>query len=83
MEFATDAGASQNVCRCIEEPAIDRLRHAGVKVSISTNGRVLLGANLTESMFRSEAFGWSESDLRTLARNSIEASLANADVKAG
>jgi adenosine deaminase len=31
----------------------------------------------------SQAFGWSDEDLRALARNSIDASFANADVKAG
>jgi adenosine deaminase len=29
-----------------------------------------------------QAFGWSAEDLRALARNSIDASFANADVKA-
>jgi adenosine deaminase len=30
----------------------------------------------------SQAFGWSDDELRALARNSIEASFANTDVKA-
>jgi len=30
----------------------------------------------------SKAFGWSDDDLRVLARNSIDASFSNTDVKA-
>lgn len=67
----------------IEDHPIDRLRRAGVAVSINTDDPVLLGANLVgECALCSKAFGWSDSDLRTRARNSIDASFANADVKA-
>ena len=71
------------VYACIEDHPIDRLRRAGVAVSINTDDPVLLGASLVgEYALCSQAFGWSEGDLRTLARNSIDASFANADVKA-
>ena len=44
----------------------------------------LLGASLEgEYALCRQAFGWSDEDLRALARNSIDASFANADVKAG
>jgi adenosine deaminase len=44
---------------------------------------VLLGASLVgEYALCSKTFGWSEGDLRELARNSILASFANVDVKA-
>jgi adenosine deaminase len=67
----------------IEDHPIDRLRRAGVAVSINTDDPSLLGASLVgEYALCSKAFGWSEDDLRTLARNSINASFANADVKA-
>ncbi len=67
----------------IEDHPIDRLRRAGVMVSINTDDPVLLGASLVgEYALCSKAFGWSEGDLRALARNSIDASFANADVKA-
>jgi len=67
----------------IEEHPIDRLRRAGVAVSINTDDPVLLGASLVgEYALCSQAFGWSDDDLRSLARNSIDASFANADVKA-
>jgi adenosine deaminase len=67
----------------IEEHPIDRLRRAGVPVSINTDDPVLLGASLVgEYALCSKAFGWSDDDLRGLARNSIDASFANTDVKA-
>lgn len=67
----------------IGDHPIDRLRRAGVVVSINTDDPVLLGASLEgEYALCSEAFGWSDEDLRTLARHSIEASFANADLKA-
>lgn len=67
----------------IENHPIDRLRRAGVAVSINTDDPVLLGASLVgEYALCSEAFGWSDDDLRALARSSIAAAFANADVKA-
>ena len=44
---------------------------------------ILLGASLVgEYSLCSQAFGWTDDTLQTLARNSIDASFANADVKA-
>jgi adenosine deaminase len=71
------------VYAAIEAHPIDRLRRAGVVVSINTDDPVLLGASLDgEYALCSQAFGWSDEDLRALARNSIDASFASADVKA-
>lgn len=67
----------------IDDHPIDRLRRTGVIVSINTDDAVLLGASLEgEYALCSEAFGWSDEVIRALARNSIEASFANADIKA-
>src|SRR6185369_12210448 len=67
----------------IEDHPIDRLRRAGVVVSINTDDPALLGASLEgEYALCSEAFGWSDEDLRRLARNSIDASFADAGIKA-
>lgn len=61
----------------IEAHPIDCLRRDGVVVSLNTDDPVLLGANLEgEYALCSQAFGWSDEDLRTLARNSIGASYA-------
>lgn len=68
----------------IEDHPIDRLRRAGVAVSINTDDPVLLGASLVgEYALCSQAFGWSDVELRALARHSIDASFAEADVKSG
>jgi adenosine deaminase len=67
----------------IEDHPIDRLRRAGVVVSVNTDDPALLAASLVgEYALCSKAFGWSDDVLRVLARNSIDASFANADVKA-
>jgi adenosine deaminase len=67
----------------IEDHPIDRLRRAGVAVSINTDDPVLLGASLVgEYALCSKAFAWSDDDLRALARHSIDASFADAGVKA-
>jgi adenosine deaminase len=67
----------------IGDHPIDRLRRAGVAVSINTDDPVLLGASLVgEYALCSKAFGWSDVELRAVARHSIDASFANVDVKA-
>lgn len=71
------------VYRAIEDHPIDRLRRAGVVVSVNTDDPVLLGTSLEgEYLLCSQAFGWSDDVLRALARNSIDASFASADTKA-
>ena len=68
----------------IEHHPIDRLRRAGVAVSINTDDPVLLGASLVgEYALCRQAFGWSDDDVRAIARTSIDASFADASVKAG
>ena len=67
----------------IEAHPVERLRRAGVVVSLNTDDPVLLGAGLEgEYALCGQAFGWSDEDLRGLARNSIEASFASAEVTA-
>lgn len=63
---------------------IERLRLAGVPVSVNTDDPALLGASLVGEYQRcAQAFGWSDAVLRALARTSIEASFAPAATKAG
>ena len=71
------------VYAAIEAHPIDRLRRAGVVVSLNTDDPALLGASLEgEYALCSKAFGWSHDVVRSLARHSIDASFANADIKA-
>jgi adenosine deaminase len=62
---------------------IDRLRRAGVPVSVNTDDPAYLRTDLvTEYMETAGAHGWSEEDLRQVARTSIDASFADDDTRA-
>lgn len=66
----------------LQEHPIERLRRAGVPVSVNTDDPALLGASLVgEYQLCRDAFGWSDDVMRSVARTSIEASFANADIK--
>ena len=66
----------------IEEHPVDRLRRAGVRISLNTDDPSLLGASLEgEYALCSAAYGWSDEDVRAIARTSIDASFASEDVK--
>jgi adenosine deaminase len=70
------------VYRSIQEHPIERLRRAGVPVSVNTDDPALLGASLEgEYALCRTAFGWSDDIVRAVAGTSIDASFANADVK--
>jgi adenosine deaminase len=61
---------------------IDRLRRAGVPVSVNTDDPALLGVTLAgEYASCAKAFDWSADDVRSIARTSIEASFAPAATK--
>lgn len=67
----------------IEAHPIDKLRKAGVRISVNTDDPSLLATNLpAEYGLVSAAFGWSDENVRDVARTSIDASFATADVKA-
>jgi adenosine deaminase len=64
------------------EHPLERLRRAGVGVSVNTDDPCLLGVTLPQEYARSaDAYGWSKHDLRAVARTSIEASFADAGTK--
>ncbi|MGE5147003.1 MAG: adenosine deaminase family protein [Candidatus Eiseniibacteriota bacterium] len=70
------------VCKSYDEHPIERLRRAGVPVSINTDDPALLGTRLEREYAHCvEAFGWSDTEIRGVARTSIEASFADAPVK--
>lgn len=67
----------------IQEHPIEKLRAAGVRVSVNTDDPALLGASLVgEYTLCRQAFGWTDEVTKSVAQTSIEASFANADVKA-
>jgi adenosine deaminase len=66
----------------IGEHPIERLRAAGVRVSVNTDDPVLLGTSLVaEYALCRAAFGWSDHVLREVARTSIDASFADEGLK--
>jgi adenosine deaminase len=70
------------VVASIERHPIDRLRHAGVAVSVNTDDPALLETSLErEYALCRETFEWSDDDVRSVAHTSIDASFANDDVK--
>jgi adenosine deaminase len=61
----------------LEQHPIDRLRRAGVRVSINTDDPALLGTTLDKEYAAcAAAFDWSDDEMRAVARTSIEASFA-------
>jgi len=68
--------------RTLAEHPIDALRRRGVAVCVNTDDPALLEIDLVGEYQRCvEAFGWSDDDLRDVARVSIDASFAPDDVK--
>ena len=66
----------------MEAHPLDRLRQAGVRISLNTDDPSLLATNLPrEYELASASYGWSEDILRDVARTSIEASFARPDIK--
>lgn len=66
----------------LDEHPLDRLRRAGVAVSINTDDPSLLGTTLTRELAMcAEQFAWDDDVLRAVAETSIRASFANEDVK--
>ena len=66
----------------LEQHPIERLRHAGVAVSVNTDDPALLDTSLEqEYALCRDTFEWSDDDVWSVARTSIDASFANDDVK--
>ena len=93
VELLAERGIALGICptsnlalgvyASIAEHPIDRLRRAGVRVSVNTDDPALLGATLEgEYALCRSAFGWDDEVLRGVAATSIDASFAGAAVKA-
>jgi adenosine deaminase len=66
----------------LRDHPIEKLRRAGVPVSINTDDPALLGVCLENEYGRcAEAFAWSDDEIRGIARTSIVASFAAAETK--
>jgi adenosine deaminase len=68
--------------KSVGEHPVDRLRKAGIPISINTDDPALLRTDLPEEIARTaEAFGWDKETCRDVAATSILASFANDDIK--
>jgi adenosine deaminase len=66
----------------IEEHPIERLRRAGVLVSVNTDDPALLDTHLEQEFaLCTRAFDWSDAELRAVAQTSIDACFADEGVK--
>jgi len=66
----------------LKEHPLERLRRAGIPISINTDDPGPLGLTLAGEYEKcAVTFAWSESDLRAVARTSIEASFADTTAK--
>jgi adenosine deaminase len=66
----------------MEEHPIERLRRAGVLVSVNTDDPVLLGTTLErEYELCQAAFDWPDEVVKSLARTSIDASFASQEIQ--
>jgi adenosine deaminase len=66
----------------IQEHPIEKLRAAGVRVSVNTDDPALLGASLIgEFTLCRQTFGWTDAIAKSVAQTSIDASFASAEVK--
>lgn len=66
----------------IQEHPIEKLREAGVRVSVNTDDPALLGASLVgEYALCRQTFGWTDAITKSVAQTSIDASFASTEVK--
>jgi len=93
MSFLADRQIPLGVCpssnltlglyQRLDEHPIDRLRLAGVRVSVNTDDPELLGIDLAGEYERcAETFGWSDAVVADIARTSIDAAFCDTDTKA-
>jgi adenosine deaminase len=67
----------------LSEHPLERLRKAGIPVSVNTDDPALLETNLPEEIGKcADAYAWDKETCRQLAETSIRASFANDDIKA-
>jgi adenosine deaminase len=64
------------------EHPLDKLRRAGVPVSVNTDDPALFGCRLDQEYVETaRAYGWDEGTVRSVARTSIEASFCDEDTR--
>ncbi len=82
LDVCPASNLSLGLYATIADHPIDRLRRAGVPVSVNTDDPALLRTTLTREYARCvAAFNWDDATLRAVARTSIESSFAAPEIK--
>lgn len=77
LDVCPTSNVRLGVVASLDAHPIDRLRRAGVRVSVNTDDPLLFGTSVAEEYTKcAEAFGWDRSVLGEVARTSIESSFA-------
>ncbi|HTX62318.1 MAG TPA: adenosine deaminase [Acidimicrobiales bacterium] len=77
LDVCPTSNVRLGVVAALSSHPIERLRAAGVRVSVNTDDPLLFGTSVTREYTRcAEAFSWDREVLGTLARTSIESSFA-------
>ncbi|ABF39050.1 adenosine deaminase [Candidatus Koribacter versatilis Ellin345] len=75
IEVCVSSNVRTGCCRALAEHPVRKLFDAGVKITIATDDPEMFGCTLTgEYQILQDQFGFSDDDLRRVARNSFEAS---------
>jgi aminodeoxyfutalosine deaminase len=82
IEICVSSNLKTGCCRRLEEHPVRRLFDAGVKITVATDDPEMFHTTLTrEYQILQEQFGFSEDELRQVARNSFEASFLSENEK--
>lgn len=77
LDVCPTSNIKLGVVATLDAHPIDRLRSAGVRVSVNTDDPLLFGTSVAGEYTKcAEAFGWDRSVLGAIARTSIESSFA-------
>jgi adenosine deaminase len=83
LEICPTCNVQTNAVTSYESHPVERLRQAGVPVSISTDTRAVTDVRLTQEYERLAAsFGWTSSEVAQANRDALAAAFAPAEVKA-
>jgi adenosine deaminase len=83
LEVCPSCNVQTDVVATYREHPIDRLRRAGVHLSVSTDAPTITDVTLSREHERlREAFGWTDVELLTCTRNAIEAAFLDEPTRA-
>jgi adenosine deaminase len=83
LEVCPSSNVQTDLCDTYADHPIDLLYRRGVSLGVNTDGRAITDVDLEREYARlTEAFGWTDADLRCCNRAALEAAFAPADLRA-